>query len=683
MYSLTNPRPSYTYSSYPKKVGIYQHYFPVDHQGFVSRNDCDKYISSSREILRILRDSSSGKRPTEEWIQQLLDMARKEEDEEEEMEEVGKSSTSETGKGLDPAGAEAAKTAAGSSGKGKIHLKGQKQRQQQKQKQKSQKTQDKEKSPKNRVKRSGSITIKRKQTATKGKGGKAGGGKAREAGGHGTDDEDDEEDGDNDLDEASIDDNDVNTLLEKELNSHMRELATHPPRPTITPTVSPLADEVTGPTPHEVTGQYHEQEELAKKIREKMITQLAARGKSIADFDNFAFYIQLPALNSIYNQTLARVQKFVERVQKTKSNFFPDLAVGSVIYKAGEIKKTPKMLFLIVHDEAHWHATKGGVADRCINDKDLLHRDNSQVPPDNEIQWHSSNSSYYGLAKYVEEMDGGPGGIKKDGAFESSAKWFFRKFKDVNGSDAKKRTAARALALIKVYSFALQAAAKQGSSSAMLNANRSDEDDEDEDDGDENTAMINDLVNQQATTEGRGIMILLRVPPASGSHRVGNMVAKKLRQVRQKCGCDERFAIILDLDAQNKPLVDAIEPFYLDYLRRLRGILVHETRTNGRGILAERDVDVAKIKHGEAKRCSKAQLQRLQIGHRFEKDDAVEVDFKGQGNYYPAKVTQCYEQDKYDVEYDDIQITQYSDLEGLPCILVLCEKGKMGGAYTA
>ena len=55
--------------------------------------------------------------------------------------------------------------------------------------------------------------------------------------------------------------------------------------------------------------------------------------------------------------------------------------------------------------------------------------------------------------------------------------------------------------------------------------------------------------------QGRGSMILLRLPSETGGDGGGNFgekLVEKLREARKLCGLEGRFAIIVDLETDNK-----------------------------------------------------------------------------------------------------------------------------------
>lgn len=117
--------------------------------------------------------------------------------------------------------------------------------------------------------------------------------------------------------------------------------------------------------------------------------------------------------------------------------------------------------------------------------------------------------------------------------------------------------------------------------------------------------MVRELVNGplDPSTGGRGIMILIRQPGDTG-----RVIFDKIREARDACGLQGRFAVLIDVD---------------------------EGR-NGRS----QEVNLCSV----MKKYNRVQYEQMKAINR--------------GN--------------------DPIITQYSHLEGVNCILILCEKGKMG-----
>lgn len=110
---------------------------------------------------------------------------------------------------------------------------------------------------------------------------------------------------------------------------------------------------------------YPKQREVASELLAKMGGQIAQAG---AEFEQLAFFIQVPNLNSLLGQTLTRVEQFLSAHRAVDPAFFPGMTAAEVVYKGAtsgnwirmfddikeRIRVEPKTLFLFIHDEAHW-----------------------------------------------------------------------------------------------------------------------------------------------------------------------------------------------------------------------------------------------------------------------------------------------------------------------------------------
>ena len=55
---------------------------------------------------------------------------------------------------------------------------------------------------------------------------------------------------------------------------------------------------------------YPKQRDIAKQLLEKIDTASKNGGGSLETFENFAFFLQVPSMNSLYNQTVDRLEEF-------------------------------------------------------------------------------------------------------------------------------------------------------------------------------------------------------------------------------------------------------------------------------------------------------------------------------------------------------------------------------------
>jgi hypothetical protein len=379
---------------------------------------------------------------------------------------------------------------------------------------------------------------------------------------------------------------------------------------------------------------------LFKRIQKKIDTR---------EFKRFAFAIQVPDLNSLYRQTISRLEKYIVEIQKTKNEkFFSRYGsdgtggVGELVYKpAGtgakaeleqwkeRIISEKETLFLFIHDEAHYQATfksgdstwKSGAADKWINDDTIrlspnvvtlfvsatpynLLTQNSQVPLDNFECWQSGEDDgppasggarYYGLKSYKENPGDGytakPGCITDDRDYEEAVGK--RPMPSSADTGVKKVADRKALVrrdvLFDEYAAAMAKAARPneqcGDGSFSPSAITQN--------------MMQDLID--VSEDGKGIMILLRV----NTKNAGWYLHMQLCAARNHLGLRSTFAVVLDVD---------------------------------------------ETKRGGLRKCIDESMQDMMCSW--------------QG---------C--------DRDGLILEAYSDLENLPCILILCEKGKMGDTF--
>jgi hypothetical protein len=209
---------------------------------------------------------------------------------------------------------------------------------------------------------------------------------------------------------------------------------------------SPLLDE----TAMIHDGQKKEAEELMARIAKAMDKS----NKPIDSFNRFEILIQNPNLISLYNQNVSRLESLILNYQKEMNPRFLDQYTSTTAdgdfenerrtvntvqgmvntnHKSSKKSETvrdqwiqkidanPNTLFLVIHDEAHYEATKGGGADLFINHPATRKNPNvvtlfvsatpynlvtadSQVPESNIHKWKYDGSAdgsgcmkYFGL----------------------------------------------------------------------------------------------------------------------------------------------------------------------------------------------------------------------------------------------------------------------------------------------
>jgi hypothetical protein len=165
--------------------------------------------------------------------------------------------------------------------------------------------------------------------------------------------------------------------------------------------------------------------------------------------------------------------------------------------------------------------------------------------------------------------------------------------------------------------------------------------------------MVNDLLNVK---KGRGCMILVRTTRLD----FGKQMANELRIARKQFGLVQKFAIIVDLEEQKSGMTELLKKDFLNsscnseewgWVNRLR-LLHGKVLTDIEEKIAEHLDQIRALEKDvqEATEEKKKQIERLRRSiDRLEKDKE-----------FPQS---------------------YEDLNDLPCILILCQRGKMGDTF--
>eukprot|EP01047_Picozoa_sp_COSAG01_P029643 COSAG01_NODE_2039_length_8573_cov_13.642672_1_plen_2500_part_00 len=131
---------------------------------------------------------------------------------------------------------------------------------------------------------------------------------------------------------------------------------------------------------------YTRQEDIAMNLFAKISAALQDKGTPLSSFDDFAFYVQVPNMVNLFSQTVERLRKFVKEYQSKMAGqkkffcgLFPEnvneqiepenvMCVCSNITSAANkskfesirtrVKNERRTLFAFIHDEVHWEATK-------------------------------------------------------------------------------------------------------------------------------------------------------------------------------------------------------------------------------------------------------------------------------------------------------------------------------------
>jgi hypothetical protein len=198
---------------------------------------------------------------------------------------------------------------------------------------------------------------------------------------------------------------------------------------------------------HEIHGAHNKQCEVANRL----LTKMQEKIQKGLEFDDFEVFILVPNLNSLYNQTVTRLQEFRKDIQSKKNSKDSDSQHkdnGSFLQGTGRVLKAnlngkankqsievmkkrieeeKTTLFLLIHDEAHYEATRHDTKDTAVNEiinsetvlKSTnvltllvsatpynLVSSNSRIPEANIVDWmndakEQDAAEYFGLAKYV------------------------------------------------------------------------------------------------------------------------------------------------------------------------------------------------------------------------------------------------------------------------------------------
>jgi hypothetical protein len=289
----------------------------------------------------------------------------------------------------------------------------------------------------------------------------------------------------------------------------------------------------------------------------------------------------------------------------------------------------PKTLFLIIQDEAHAGPTKGGQADKFINDEYIRNAKNvvtlfvsatpfnllsrqSQIPVANEIKWDGSSgdTTYTGMTEYCKKsvaVGNDPLNKEYEGCIQNDTD-FERTYKAVTGKGAWQNANMFHVLRDEYVEAIAQTQGKTTGKSAPSKWTK---------------LMVDDLIKQRS--DGSGPMILLRTGP--NGKKEGPRLFRHLTKTRDALGLQDRFAVFMDIQNKNKGnsgLFNLVNQQGPDFVGRKRTFLE-------------------------------------KLGFPKTNEDKWQ---KVKGGYEP-------------------KIETYSDLHDLPCILILCEKGRMGDTFPA
>ena len=125
-------------------------------------------------------------------------------------------------------------------------------------------------------------------------------------------------------------------------------------------------------------GVHNKQCEVATRLFERIIKQIGSDTR----FKAFEVFVLVPNLNSLYRQTVSRLNSFIAQVQVERPSFLAGRPAAGRVFKASlkglenrtnysemekMIKARQDTLFLLIHDEAHYEATRRQAVDTFIN----------------------------------------------------------------------------------------------------------------------------------------------------------------------------------------------------------------------------------------------------------------------------------------------------------------------------
>lgn len=306
-----------------------------------------------------------------------------------------------------------------------------------------------------------------------------------------------------------------------------------------------------------------------------------------AKYDGFGFFFILPALNTLQRQTIDRVLQFLDdyniplprSARAGVEQMSREERVTRLIFKTGmsdpndqeldrfrafvdsEVKAQPRTLFLCIHDEAHWGASRQGLAaqylelcEACPNVLTLqvsgtpynLQTRNSRVPTDHELDWLcevGDSEEYYGLKRFVlatTKFDGNPrargaalprGVIVDDASFEAKTRELVGKWRSrvPDKAETGETKESRATRIARTEALAFQ----------YTEAFRCCCGDPDADEVAAGSALhvARDLISEEPT------MAVIRC----ASNELGKRLHGLMQLAQSRMGLTESFAVLLDL----------------------------------------------------------------------------------------------------------------------------------------
>ena len=379
------------------------------------------------------------------------------------------------------------------------------------------------------------------------------------------------------------------------------------------------------------------------EVAEGILAKIQAKIET-GSFTQFVFAIQVPDLNSLCRQTIRRLDEFIFAIQENgpdgpEPRFFPRVGAGELVYKPGgagaeadleqwkrRIVDEPKTLFLFIHDEAHYQATlpnsesgwKSGAANKWIND-DVIRLEK------NVATLFVSATPYNLLSKnsQVPEENMECWFDKEDKSSEGASYYGLKQYKD-NPGDGNTAIPG-CITADEEYERAVQKRPTPSvANTGIKNA------------ADRRALVRRDVLFEQYAVAMAGVL---------GRRPCGDDVIQPSSSITQAMMSDllkesEDGKGIMILLRVNK-IADG------EHLRKELGAARDFFGLQNRFAIV---LDVEETKKGSLRKCIDVPLQDRMAG------------WQGCAR-------------------DELRLESYSDLNELPCILILCEKGKMGDTF--
>jgi len=498
----------------------------------------------------------------------------------------------------------------------------------------------------------------------------------------------------------------------------------------------------------EIHGTYAKQCEVAHRLFDKIMAAIKGKdkGSDPKKFKDFELYILVPSLSSLYNQIVNRLNEFVEQIRETKNDvknhgsFLCGMGGEERVFKSTDgkaendkhsemerrIKNEKDTLFLIIHDEAHYEATRNPAkgkrpVDKFINSATVLTSpnvvtllvsatpyslvsSNSRIPELNITDWmddsrqnggssaKQDSNGYFGLARYAENtlkihQKSNPkptsGYIAADPELEERLKKCYdagdRPDRKTSSGNKERKAKASDLDILRCdmltndYHLAMQL---HRSGDCLQNSSCSGRLDTPEP-SEHTKAIVRALLSADATN-GRGCMVLVRVTTV----KLGRDMARRLREGRDHLGLKQKFAVLADVEESTSAAKQTGSKEKSSGKENLSALLKTDSSkkpgatdwvewlrlSQGKAKIEDLDKDIQQSQL-KLKTLKKQLTGRGECEERSENERKCEKEIKE----LTDKVAQ--------LQKDRTFPETYEDLKDLPVILIVCLKGKMGDTF--